>query len=33
MAENLPVYMSDDEEEIVDNESDVSKMSNSEREI
>ncbi len=33
MAENLPVHMSDDEEEIVDNKSDLSELSNNEKEI
>ncbi len=33
MPENLPVHVSDDKEEIIDNESDVSNSSNSEEEI
>ncbi len=32
MAENLPFHMSDDKEKIIDNESDVSKLSNNEEE-
>ncbi len=33
MAENLPIHMSDDEEEIVDNKWDVNELSDNEEEI
>ncbi len=32
MAESLPIHMSDDEEEIIDNESDISELSNNDEE-
>ncbi len=33
MAENLPIHMSDDEKEVVDNKSDVSALSDNEEKI